>query len=57
MPEPTLKIENARFILTLDPERRMIADGSYTEQVFSGGTVQPAFLPNVTIDLDALFEA
>ena len=28
MQEPTLKIENARFILTLDPERRIIRDGS-----------------------------
>ena len=28
MPAATLKIENARFILTLDPERRIIRDGS-----------------------------
>ena len=24
----TLKIENAKFILTMDPERRIISDGS-----------------------------
>jgi Uma2 family endonuclease len=30
-------------------------DGSYTKRVFQGGTVQPVGLPNVTIDLDALF--
>ncbi len=28
MPRPTLKIHNARFILTLDPQRRIIRDGS-----------------------------
>ncbi len=28
MPAATLKIENARFILTVDPERRIIGDGS-----------------------------
>ena len=28
MPAATLKIENARFILTLDPQRRIIRDGS-----------------------------
>ena len=31
-------------------------DGSYTETVFRGGRVQPVALPNVTIDLDELFE-
>jgi Uma2 family endonuclease len=30
-------------------------DGSYLETVFTGGTVAPAELPGVTIDLDALF--
>lgn len=30
-------------------------DGSYSETVIRGGTVQPAFLPNVSIDLDKLF--
>lgn len=28
MPSPTLKIDNARFVLTLDPQRRIIADGA-----------------------------
>lgn len=28
MPGSTLKIENARYIVTLDPERRIVADGS-----------------------------
>ncbi len=28
MPEPTLKIDNARFVLTLDAERRIVADGA-----------------------------
>lgn len=32
-------------------------DGSYTENLVRNGTVQPVALPNVTIDLDALFEA
>ena len=30
-------------------------DGSYVEALYRGGTVRPAALPNVTIDLDALF--
>ena len=28
MAEPTLKIQGARYIMTLDPERRIIQDGS-----------------------------
>ena len=32
-------------------------DGSYTETMHTGGLVQPVGLPNVTIDLDALFAA
>jgi Uma2 family endonuclease len=32
-------------------------DGSYSESVQRGGTVAPAALPGVTIDLDALFAA
>jgi cytosine/adenosine deaminase-related metal-dependent hydrolase len=28
MPAPTLKVHGARFVLTLDPQRRIIADGS-----------------------------
>jgi Uma2 family endonuclease len=31
--------------------------GAYTETVYRGGSVRPASLPNVTIDLDALFTA
>jgi len=31
-------------------------DGSYREEFHQGGTVRPAFLPNVEIDLDALFD-
>ena len=34
---------------------RRQADGSYAEEVVTGGVVRPAFLPNVTIDLDELF--
>ena len=30
-------------------------DGQYTETVYTGGIVRPAHLPNVVIDLDALF--
>src|SRR5918911_3775956 len=28
MPSPSLKIEHARFIITVDPERRIVEDGS-----------------------------
>jgi cytosine/adenosine deaminase-related metal-dependent hydrolase len=28
MPQPTIKIDNARYVVTMDPERRIIADGS-----------------------------
>lgn len=31
-------------------------DGNYEESTYHGGTISPAFLPNVTIDLDALFD-
>ena len=31
------------------------SDGSYTETLYTGGAVQPAFLPNVTIELASLF--
>jgi Uma2 family endonuclease len=39
---------------TLTAWRRQ-ADGSYTEEIFRGGIVRPAALPNVSIDLDKLF--
>ena len=35
---------------------RRQADGSYTESAFNQGMVKPVALPNVTIDLDSLFE-
>ncbi|MDP9472452.1 MAG: Uma2 family endonuclease [Chloroflexota bacterium] len=38
---------------TLTAWRRQ-PDGSYTEELYRGGTVQPASLPNVSIDLDLL---
>lgn len=34
---------------------RKQADNTYTETVYYGGTVRPVALPNVTIDLDELF--
>jgi Uma2 family endonuclease len=42
-------------------ERTLIAwvrqpDGSYTETLYTGGTVRPAFLPGVVIELERLFE-
>lgn len=40
---------------TLTAWRRQ-PDGSYTETVYHGGAVQPIALPNVTIDLDELFD-
>jgi Uma2 family endonuclease len=42
------------FEKTLAAWRRQ-PDGSYTELILQGGTVQAVALPNVTIDLDALF--
>jgi len=40
---------------TLTAWRRQ-ADGTYSESVVASGAVQPAALPGVTIDFDALFE-
>ena len=40
---------------TLTAWRRQ-PDGSYSEELFRGGIVRPVVLPNVSIDLDALFE-
>lgn len=48
-------------IWRLNPFERMLTawrrqpDGGYVETVVTGGTVTPAELPGVTIDLDALF--
>jgi Uma2 family endonuclease len=44
------------FERTLTAWRRK-PDGTYEETVFRGGTVRPAALPGVAIDLDALFAA
>lgn len=43
------------FDRTLTAWRRQ-PDGSYTENHYTGGLVQPVALPNVTIDLDTLFD-
>ncbi|MGH2585205.1 MAG: Uma2 family endonuclease [Dehalococcoidia bacterium] len=40
---------------TLTAWRRQ-SDGSYEETLYRSGRVHPAFLPNVAIDLDTLFE-
>ena len=32
MPDPTVKIEDARFIITMDPQRRIIGDGTLVVQ-------------------------
>lgn len=40
---------------TLTAWRRQ-ADGSYAEATYTGGTVSPAALPGVAIELDALFQ-
>ena len=40
---------------TLTAWRRQ-QDGSYREEVYRGGVLSPVTLPDVTIDLDALFE-
>ena len=59
---PEYQVRGDREIWFLHPFERTLtawrrqADGSYTETLFRGGTVQPVALPNVTIDLDALFE-
>lgn len=42
-------------------ERTLIAwvrrpDGSYLETLYTGGLIQPAFLPSVTIELERLFD-
>lgn len=43
------------FERTLTAWRRQ-PDGSYSESVLTGGTIQPVALPNVTVDLDTLFD-
>jgi Uma2 family endonuclease len=43
------------FDRTLTAWRRQ-PDGTYAESQYTGGVVQPVALPNVTIDLDTLFD-
>lgn len=43
------------YTRTLTASRRQ-PDGTYLEFVFTGGTIQPIALPNVSIDLDAIFD-
>ena len=43
------------FDRTLIAWRRQ-PDGSYIESHYAGGTVKPVALPDVTIDLDTLFD-
>jgi Uma2 family endonuclease len=52
---------DAEIWLLRPGDRTLIAwvrrsDGAYVEQVYRGGIVRPSALPNVTIDLDALFD-
>jgi len=42
------------FERTLTVWRRQ-GDGTYTESIFTGGTIEPIALPGVIVDLDALF--
>jgi Uma2 family endonuclease len=42
------------YELTLTVWRRQ-PDGSYQESLLRGGRIEPAFVPNVSIDLDELF--
>jgi Uma2 family endonuclease len=59
---PEYRLRGDREIWRIHPyERTLIAwrrqpDGTYTETLFSEGTVQPIALPGVSIDLAALFE-
>ena len=49
-------------IWLIDPRSRSLTawrrrqDGSYSETVYHGGVIQPVALPNVTINLDELFD-
>jgi Uma2 family endonuclease len=60
---PEYQRRGDREIWRLHPYERTLTawrrrpDGSYDETVFTGGTVQPVALPNVTVDLAALFDA
>ena len=58
---PEYKPRGDREIWRLHPYERTLttwvrqADGSYVETVHTGGVVRPAWLPDVAIDLAALF--
>ena len=58
---PEYQARGDREIWLLHPTDRWVRrwvqqpDGSYAESLHRGGRVVPAFLPRVTIDLDALF--
>ena len=58
---PEYRRRGDREIWRIHPfERSLIvwrrqSDGSYTEESFGGGTIEPIALPGVGIDLDALF--
>lgn len=58
---PEYRLRGDKEIWYLHPYKRTLtawrlqADGSYTETLYSGGLVRPAFLPSVAIDLDRLF--
>lgn len=59
---PTYRSRGDLEIWRLHPYERTLTawrrqpDGSYTEAVYHGGTIDPAALPGVTIDIDALFD-
>jgi hypothetical protein len=59
---PALQARGDQEIWLMHPYERWAdifrrqADGSYTEVRLTGGIVALAFVPGVTIDLDALFE-
>jgi len=58
---PEYQARGDKEIWRLHPLQRIItawrrqADGSYTEEVYTSGTIQPEALAGVTIDLDALW--
>ncbi|HEX6031891.1 MAG TPA: Uma2 family endonuclease [Tepidiformaceae bacterium] len=59
---PGYRARGDREIWRIEPYERKLSswvrgkDGSYVERTFRGGKVQPAALPGVEIDLDALFK-
>jgi Uma2 family endonuclease len=59
---PVYRLRGDLEIWRLHPLDRILTawrrqpDGTYDEGLYDGGTIQPVALPNVTIDLYALFE-